>query len=65
MAKECALSTGNLLRGSFPRNSVDRKTDRPGMTLAVDCECKALTQPINQPKYYTFKEGVQTKKHIV
>ena len=64
MAKECVLSTGNLLQGGLPGNSVDRITDRPDMTLAVDCGRKALTRPINQPKYYTFKEGVQTKKYI-
>ena len=28
----CALSTGNLLRGGMPRNSVGRITDRPDMT---------------------------------
>ena len=50
MAKECALSTGNLLRGGLPRNSVDRKTDHPDMTVAVDCGRKALTQP-NQPNF--------------
>ena len=38
------LSTGNLLRGGLPRNSVDRITDRPDMTSAVDRGCKALTQ---------------------
>ena len=46
-AKECALSTGNLPRGGLPRYSVDRITDRPDMTLAVDCGRKALTQPNN------------------
>ena len=47
MVKECALSTGNLLRGGLPRSSVDRITDRPDMTLAVDRGRKALTQPTN------------------
>ena len=36
MTKEGALSTSNLLQGDLPRNSVDRITDRPDMTLAVD-----------------------------
>ena len=45
MAKECALSTGNLPREGLPRNSVDRITDLPDMTSAVDRGRKALTQP--------------------
>ena len=44
MAKGWALSTGNLPRGGLPRNSVDRITDRPDMTSAVDRGRKALTQ---------------------
>ena len=44
MAKRWALSTGNLSRGGLPRNSVDRITDRPDMTSAVDRGRKALTQ---------------------
>ena len=42
--KRCALSTGNLLRGGLPSNSVDRITDRPDMTLAVYRGRKASTQ---------------------
>ena len=45
MGKECVLSTGNLLREGLPRNSVDRITDHPDMTLAVDRGRKALTKP--------------------
>ena len=44
MAKGWALSTGNLPRGGLPRNSVDRITDRPDMTSAVDRGRIALTQ---------------------
>ena len=44
MAKGWALSTGNLPQGGLPRNSVDRKTDRPDMTSAVDSGRKILTQ---------------------
>ena len=44
MAKGCTLSTGYLLRGGLPRNSVDRVTDRPVMTSAVDRGRKASTQ---------------------
>ena len=44
MAKGCALSTGYLHRESLPRNSVDRITDRPDMTSAVDSGRKASTQ---------------------
>ena len=40
MAKEYALSTGYLPKGGLPRNSVDRITDRPDMTSAVDRGCK-------------------------
>ena len=41
MAKGCALSTGYLPRGGLPRNSVDRITDRPDMSSAVDRGRKA------------------------
>ena len=44
MAKGCALSTGYLPRGGLPRNSVDRITDCPDMTSAVDRGRKASTQ---------------------
>ena len=44
MAKGCALSTGYFFRGGLPRNSVDRITDRPDMTSAVDCGRKGSTQ---------------------
>ena len=44
MAKGCALSTGYLPRGGLPRKSVDRITDRPDMTSAVDRGRKASTQ---------------------
>ena len=44
MAKGCALSAGYLPRGGLPRNSVDRITDRPDMTSAVERGCKASTQ---------------------
>ena len=44
MAKGCALSTGYLPRGGLPRKSVDRITDRPDMTSAVDHGRKASTQ---------------------
>ena len=44
MAKGWALSTGDLPRGGLSRNSVDRMTDRPDMTSAVDRGRKALTQ---------------------
>ena len=48
MAKGCALSTGYLPRGGLPRNSVDRITDRPNMTSAVDRGRKASTQTNKQ-----------------
>ena len=48
MAKGCALSTGYLPRGGLPRNSVDRITDRPDMTSAVDRGRKTLTQTNKQ-----------------
>ena len=47
MAKGWGLSTGNLPHGGLPRNSVDRITDRPDMTSAVDRGLKALTQQHN------------------
>ena len=48
MAKGCALSTGYLPRRGLPRNSVDRLTDHPDMTSAVDRGRKASTQAKNQ-----------------
>ena len=50
MVKGCALSTGYLPRGGLPRNSVDRITDRPDMTSAVDRGRKASTQTNKQTK---------------
>ena len=47
MAKGCALSTGYLPQGGLPRNSVDRITDRPDMTSAVDRGRKASTETIS------------------
>ena len=44
MAKGCALSSSFLPLGGLPRNSVDRITDRPDMTSAVDRGRKASTQ---------------------
>ena len=44
MMKGCALSTGYRSRGGLPRNSVDRITDCPDMTSAVDRGRKASTQ---------------------
>ena len=44
MAKGLAVSTGNLPQGGLPRNSVDKITDRPDMTSAVDRGRKALTK---------------------
>ena len=52
MAKGCALSTGYLPRGGLPMNSVDRITDCPDMTSAVDRGGKASTQTNKQ----TFHE---------
>ena len=48
MAKGCALSSGYLPREGLPRNSVDRITDRPNMTSAVDRGHKASTQTNKQ-----------------
>ena len=48
MVKGCALSTGYLPRGGLPRNSVDRITDRPEITSAVDRGRKASTQTNKQ-----------------
>ena len=48
MAKGCALSTGYLPWGGLPRNSVDRITDRPDMTSAVDRGRRASTQTNKQ-----------------
>ena len=53
MAKICVLSTGNLSQGGMPRNSVDRITDRPDMTSAVDRGRKASTQ--QQQQQYSTK----------
>ena len=52
MAKRCALSTGYMPRGGLPRNSVDRITDRPDMTTAVDRGRKASTQTNKQNSHH-------------
>ena len=58
MAKGCALSTGYLPRGGLPRNSVDRITDRPDMTSAVDRVRKASTQTNKQTnKQNSYKQN--------
>ena len=62
MAKRCALSTGNLLRGGLPRNSVDRITDRPDMTSAVYRGRKASTQT-NKQKYFQTLKMFYMKKY--
>ena len=55
MAKGCALSTGYLPRGGLPRNSVDRITDRPDMTSAVDRGRKASTETNKQTNTFKFR----------
>ena len=52
-AKGWALRTGNLPRGGLSRDSVERITDRPDMTSAVDRGRKALAQQ-QQHKTDTF-----------
>ena len=47
MAKGCAPSTGYLPRGGLARNNVDRITDRPDMTSAVDRGHKASNKQTN------------------
>ena len=59
MAKEYALSTGNLPLGGLPRNSVASIADSPDMTSAVDCGCKALNQPM------TSKQRIITQQSTV
>ena len=46
MAKECTLSTGKLLLGDLPRNSVVRITDLRNMTSAVYNWHKATNKQI-------------------
>ena len=53
MAKGCALSTGYLPQGGLPRNSVERITDRPDMTSAVDRGRKPSTQTNKQKRSET------------
>ena len=48
MVKRCALSTGYMPQGGLPRNIVDRITDCPDMTSAVDRGRKASTQTNKQ-----------------
>ena len=57
MAKGCALSTGYLPRGGLPRNNVDRITDRPDMTSAVDRGRKASTRTNKQ----TYIQDIRLK----
>ena len=59
MAKGCAVSTGYLPRGGLPRNSVDRITERPDMTLAVDRGCRASTQTNKQNNIGLYEEIIK------
>ena len=58
MAKECILNTGKLPPGGFPRNSVERITDRPEMASAVGRGRKAL----NQTKQ---KQNLNIRGHVL
>ena len=61
MAKGCVLSTGYLPRGGLPRNSVDRITDHPDMTSAVDRGRKASTQTNKQKSINEVAMGISKK----
>ena len=63
MAKGCALSTGYLPRGGLPRNRVDRITDRPDMTSAVDRGRKASTQT-KQNRIFHFGKILIINKNL-
>ena len=65
MGKGCALSTGYLPRGGLPRNSVDRITDRPDMTSAVDSGRKATTQNKQTKNSSTVGRNEDNKKAVV
>ena len=62
MVKGYALSTGYMPRGGLPRNSVDRITDHPNMTSAVQRGCKASTQTnksfIHESECIIFVQGL-------
>ena len=65
MAKGCALSTGYLPWGGLQRNSVDRLTDRPDMTSAVDRGRKASTQANKHTKFQTAEHSSNGDKHFM
>ena len=59
MAKGRALSTGHLPRGGLRRNIVDRITDRPDMTSAVDRGRKASTQTNKTKNALSLFQNIQ------
>ena len=63
MAKGCALTTGYLPRGGLPRNSVDRITDGPDMTSAVERGRKAVTQT-NNCKLRGFNSAIPLAENV-
>ena len=61
MVKGCVLITGYLPRGGLSRNSVDRLTDLPDMTSAVDRGRKASTQT-NKQTNSSVKQEKETRE---
>ena len=69
LAKECTLSTGKLIQGGLPSNSVVRINGRPDMTSTIYCRREASyqgneTEKMTHNTRYDVKESFVNSLHV-